>query len=372
MRPGLSAFGASRHHERIGLIDLGVSPNVFPYQCMERKDPLQKSVIVSASYQKMFSGRFVGFFCKGTFQSACRSTSPFFQDLDQPILSLCSLFLEIIQEDSGFLPLRPDESEGGAGHADRNVVEKAFVDISDLFHVECPERQTSGFLAPFPPLHLEELERFEKMKDRPVVDRKRVGRGILPRASLKPSFEEWKTVGIEEASTQCGKTEHVMIEPCVYSPERGEKSGPSVLPTFKDFDSDPVGLFTNTSPQCRNRIMSIVGGVPQEKQAPLLGAKKKHQPHHHRERRVVQPARRNPFEELPAPIHIGSIQCLDEDLHGSANLVPELIGDLLLVRNRLLKHLLERIGVGHGEEPACTEERQERSKSQRFLEPKEP
>ena len=117
--------------------------------------------------------------------------------------------------------------------------------------------------------------------------------------------------------------------------------------------------------------MSIVCGVPQEKQPPFLGAEEENQTHHHRERRVVQTARGNIFEELPSPIHIGAIQCLDEHLHCPANLVPELIGDLLLVRNRLLEHLLERIGVGHGEEPTCTEKRPERSKCKGFLEPKE-
>jgi hypothetical protein len=81
----------------------------------------------------------------------------------------------------------------------------------------------------------------------------------------------------------------------------------------------------------------VVERVSQEEELALLGGEQEYEAHHHREGGLVQPLLVGAREQGPAPVLVLPVYGLYEDLDGLADLVAELVGDLLLILRALLE-----------------------------------
>ena len=84
--------------------------------------------------------------------------------------------------------------------------------------------------------------------------------------------------------------------------------------------------------------------------------KEEDEPHHHGECGIVQPCGRDVAQELAFAIEIRSIEGLHEHLDRTADLVAELVGDLLLEGDRSTRGF-DRVCVRHREEATHAEQR---------------
>jgi hypothetical protein len=96
----------------------------------------------------------------------------------------------------------------------------------------------------------------------------------------------------------------------------------------------------------------VVERIAQKQQSPLLSREKKHQPHHERQRGLIQFTLRNAGEDLPMSILINPVERADDLLDRLPNLMPQSIGNFLLVRGTILEHRLERLALAHAKKPA--------------------
>jgi hypothetical protein len=86
------------------------------------------------------------------------------------------------------------------------VVEKAFVDVTNLFDLECAVTELTSLLDP-PLGGIEDLESSQHVKHREVIDWDRYRRVNPPVLTDGSALEERESIGIKEAATVGRDTE---------------------------------------------------------------------------------------------------------------------------------------------------------------------
>ncbi len=98
--------------------------------------------------------------------------------------------------------------------------------------------------------------------------------------------------------------------------------------------------------------MLVVQLVPEQKQPVLLREEQENQAHHHRYRCFVELCLADVLQKLPAGVGVGTVERLDENFDGSADLGAQLVRDLRLIGGRLRQHRFERVRLVHSEKAA--------------------
>ena len=192
-----------------------------------------------------------------------------------------------------------------------------------------PEAQPTG-LAP----HLEVLERPEQVQHRPVVDRQRRGRDLLPPRPRPAAFEEREPVGIEQPPGVGQHLEPLVPHPAVDRPERRQQPDPGVVPPFQNLLAMLVGRFLEPGHESRDGIVLVVEWVAQEQEAPLLGREQKNQPHHDRQGRFIKVGLGDARQQFSLLVPVDPVERPDDHLDGLADLIAQAVGDFLLVQLR--------------------------------------
>jgi len=164
---------------------------------------------------------------------------------------------------------------------------------------------------------------------------------------------------------------HIVVpNPTVHRSERGEQSGPGVVAAFEQFFAVLVGQFPQLLADRGDGVVLFVNGEGfAGNEFPFLGTEKEHQPHHHRERRLVELFGRHVGQEFPAKVLIGSVERMDQHFNRPPHLIAELVGDFLLIGSTPGEQGFERLIVGDVEEPAGREQAAKSSQGDRLFEP---
>ena len=96
-----------------------------------------------------------------------------------------------------------------------------------------------------------------------------------------------------------------------------------------------VGVLAQLLAQRGDGVVLVVERVAEQEQAALLGGEEEDEPHHHRERGLVELLLVCAGEQRSVAVLVHAVERLDQHLDGLADLVAELVGDLLLVLGAL-------------------------------------
>ena len=79
-----------------------------------------------------------------------------------------------------------------------------------------------------------------------------------------------------------------MLHPAVDRAEGREQAAPGIVAAFEHFLTGGIGGGAQLRPQRTHGIVLVVDRGAEQQQPALLGREQEHQPHHHRERRLVE------------------------------------------------------------------------------------
>ena len=234
------------------------------------------------------------------------------------------------------------------------MVEQTLVDVPDLLDAEGLEAQLAGegLAAEADP---QSLERVEHVQHGAVVDRQRLRIAIPPGRAGVATLEEREAVGVEELSAVALDREAIEGDAAVHHAEEGEQSIPRVGAGLEH----ALALCTELVAEGRDGVGLAIDRFVEVEQPPLLGAEQHDQPHHHRDRRLVDPLGRDRLEQVAVLVDVGPLQAADQDLDRLADLPSQLVGDVKLVLAAPIEHPLGGLLVGDAEEPLLAQERLE-------------
>ena len=156
-----------------------------------------------------------------------------------------------------------------------------------------------------------------------------LSRHEVPR--LRPS-RNGKAVGIEETAAVGRNVNVVVLQAAVHRTERRQQPGPRIVAAFEQFFAVLVGQFPQLLADRGDGVVLFVDGERLAgDQFPLLGTEQEHQPHHHREGRLVQNFFPHPGQQFPAKVLIGPVERMDQHFDRPPHLIAKLVGDFLLV-----------------------------------------
>jgi len=124
-----------------------------------------------------------------------------------------------------------------------------------------------------------------------------------------------------------------------------------------------------TAPAKWNGVVFVVKRFAEVQQAALFRREEKDQPHHDRERRVVERFRFDAIKQGAVAFLVEGIERLHQHLDGFAHLIAELVSDLLLVAGAFLEQGRQGAIGSDAEEAAHAEQGMEGAQSDGLIEP---
>ena len=157
-----------------------------------------------------------------------------------------------------------------------------------------------------------------------------MGRGVagsvFQREPFLASFEKRKAIGVEQRSTQRGKSHRFVIDAAINGAEYREQTGPCIPAAFENF----FGFAAKLHPQCGDGVIGLVTFVSQQQKPALFGGKQEDDPHHDSQSGFVEFSRLDAVEKFAIAIDVGAIERLDQDFDRAPHLFPECVGHLVL------------------------------------------
>ena len=136
-------------------------------------------------------------------------------------------------------------------------------------------------------LHFQVLERTEQVQHGAVIHRERVGGRVAPGRARLAAFQEREPVGIEQVAAVGRQLHPLVLHAAVDGPEGGQQADPGVQAALQNLFAVLVGGFLKLGHERRDGVVLVVERITQKQEFPFLGAEQEHQPHHHRQRRLI-------------------------------------------------------------------------------------
>ena len=211
------------------------------------------------------------------------------------------------------------------------MVEKTFVDVTDLFDVQRAEAQ-AALLPTARHFDFEELERLEQMKDRPIVYRTGLRRGLVPVGTSRPSFEEWEPIRIEQVAAVGRECSEIVLDSAVDRSEGRQQPGERRSWRAENFFAEAISRLRQRS-WCSggDRIVFPVDRIGHGQQIALFREEQKDQPHHQKQGGFVNIFFRDSRQEGAVAFAICPVERGHEHLDGPADLPAQRDGDFLLI-----------------------------------------
>ena len=244
--------------------------------------------------------------------------------------------------------------------------------MADLLHTKRPEGDAPGLVSALPrpaDPSAQPLQRVQQMQHDAVVDRQRIGGGVAPARARVATFEEGVAVGIEQGPAVGRHQQILVLETAMHGAEGGQQPRPGIGATFQHLLPGTVRNLLQLFLQGGDGVVVVVQRLAEMEQAALFGGEEENQPHHDGQGGVVLVGGVDAFEQGPAAVLVQGIEGLHQHLDGLADLVAELIGDLLLILGAGLEQGREGAVRGHPEQAAYAEQGMEGAQRQGLVQP---
>jgi len=177
------------------------------------------------------------------------------------------------------------QAEDGFAGAFCRVVEQALINMTNLFNVQGPKTDPSRLRAASRNLHLQKLERFQKMKNGSVVDGNRLSPrvapgGISPGGSVRSAFEERVTVRVKQVPAIRWQRELVVIRTSVNRPERCQQPRERIVPVFQHLLAMRIRVFPKAGVHGGDGVVVAIDRIRNRQKVALFGEEQEHQAHH--------------------------------------------------------------------------------------------
>ena len=107
------------------------------------------------------------------------------------------------------------------------MFQQTFINVPDLFHVQCPIREQDRAAGLF-----QHLQRVQQQENRPVVNGQRGWIALLPAGSLGSSFKERILIRIKDGAAQSRQAHLGMLQATINGPKDRQQTRPGIVPPF--------------------------------------------------------------------------------------------------------------------------------------------
>ena len=228
MGSGFPAVLSQCHHERSFLIDQRLFPCVHSKQIGIRGDAFHQIPIRTTDGGKFIQQSRINRFIVCILDGGRRTAGNIFDPVEKFLFRFQRQRFQFRKGDVRIFRL------GGASQTQRNfrctgsgMFQQTFINVPDLFHVQCPIREQDRAAGLF-----QHLQRVQQQENRPVVNGQRGWIALLPAGSLGSSFKERILIRIKDGAAQSRQAHLGMLQATINGPKDRQQTRPGIVPPF--------------------------------------------------------------------------------------------------------------------------------------------